>query len=275
MEISLRDLQLLELEIAKEIKKICDKNNIPYFLVGGTLLGAVRHEGFIPWDDDMDIGMLRENYNKFLECASTELQGGRFYLQTWDNDEQYGYPFAKVRLKNSEAREEINFNLDINSGIWVDVFPYDDILKQNASKKTRLLVMRLLGKGYQIKCGYQLNRITKNWLSKLANILVGILVKVISKEKLKSMLLNMISINKESCQDEYIIECDGMFRGNFVFPKQSCAALTTLKFETENFTAPRDYSDYLTKAYGDYMILPPVEDQQKGHSLITAEVFEE
>ncbi|MDE5990369.1 MAG: LicD family protein, partial [Clostridia bacterium] len=87
----LRKVQLLQLKIAKEIKRICDKNNIDYILDSGTLLGAVRHKGFIPWDDDMDIAMTREEYNRFIDVAKIEL-GEEYFFQTWDTDNNYPMP---------------------------------------------------------------------------------------------------------------------------------------------------------------------------------------
>ena len=115
-QISSVELKKLELEIAKEVKKICDENNIDYFIIGGTLLGAVRHKGFIPWDDDMDIGMTWNNYQRFLKLAPEKMDD-RFFIQTCQTDLNYHNIFAKVRLRNTHMIEKVTENIEICDGI--------------------------------------------------------------------------------------------------------------------------------------------------------------
>ena len=121
---TLSRLKDVELEIALEIRRICEQNEIKYFLDSGTLLGAVRHKGFIPWDDDVDIGMLREEYEKFIEIAPTQLNE-KYYLQTWKTDKTYPWAFAKVRKKGTLYIETAAPNATFSNEIFVDIFPYD------------------------------------------------------------------------------------------------------------------------------------------------------
>lgn len=109
-DITLRKLQLLELKVLLEFKRICEKHQIQYFLMWGTLLGAVRHQGFIPWDDDIDVGMLRSEYVKFLAICNEELSQD-FFLQTFESDKTYVNSFAKLRLNGTEYPEPTNKDL--------------------------------------------------------------------------------------------------------------------------------------------------------------------
>ena len=104
---TLRKLQLTELDILIEIDKICKENNIQYFLIGGTLLGAVRHKGFIPWDDDIDVGMIRSDYEKFIDlCLNKNVLGEKYFLHCNESDENYFIPFVKVKKNNTTFAEE-------------------------------------------------------------------------------------------------------------------------------------------------------------------------
>ena len=122
MEASLKEAQELMTTILKDIDSIWRKNNINYWIESGTLLGAVRHKGFIPWDDDIDIGMLREDYNKFLEIANKELKDD-VILCNFKNEKNVQYQWSKVKHKYSEIIED--GNTSEKSGLFVDIFPYD------------------------------------------------------------------------------------------------------------------------------------------------------
>ena len=118
--IALRTLQLLELKVLLELKRICDKHQIKYFLAWGTLLGAVRHRGFIPWDDDIDVGMLRSEYAKFLTVCNDELSQ-EYYLQTFESDSGYANSHAKIRLNGTEYLEPANKDILEHKGIFIEV----------------------------------------------------------------------------------------------------------------------------------------------------------
>ena len=139
----LERLQKEEIDILNEIVRICDKNNIPYFLAAGTLLGAVRHSGFIPWDDDIDLFMLRDDYNKFIKCAINEINDN-YFLQCHDTDKYYYSSFIKVRKNNTLMIEEENENRKIHRGIWVDIFPLDYVKDDSKILKFKVFLSKLL-----------------------------------------------------------------------------------------------------------------------------------
>lgn len=263
-QITSKELKLLELEIAKAVKKVCDENNIDYFIIGGTLLGAVRHKGFIPWDDDMDIGMTTNNYEKFIEVAKSKLDE-RFFIQTSQTDPNYYNVFAKVRLRHTHMFEKVTEDLGIEDGIFVDIFPYDSIAENLLQKKGYMLKIRVLGKISLLKHGYNLNGITDNKAGKIINLFAKYLPISVKRvdEKLQSILPSNLCGNS----GEYYIERDGMFRGNFVFPKEYFDELIELPFENTRFKAPKYFKEYLSKAYGNYMEYPPEAEREKGHSV--------
>ena len=125
----MNDLQKRLLVILKEFARVCGKHNLRYFLNGGTCLGAIRHKGFIPWDDDVDVMMPREDYEKFL-TLQYEYEGTPYFIQSWKSDPRYTYGFAKLRDSSTTFIEDFYRNHRINHGVWIDIFPLDGMAKK-------------------------------------------------------------------------------------------------------------------------------------------------
>ena len=162
------------LDVLCEVDRICCKYNIKYYAEWGTLLGAVRHAGFIPWDDDMDIGMTWNNYQRFLKLAPEKMDD-RFFIQTCQTDLNYHNIFAKVRLRNTHMIEKVTENIEICDGIFVDIFPYISIKESLLKSKCYMFRLRILGKMSLLKHNYDLNGITESSLSRFLNDIMKIL----------------------------------------------------------------------------------------------------
>lgn len=267
---TLRRVQLAQLSIAKEIKRICNDNGIEYFLDSGTLLGAVRHKGFIPWDDDMDIGMTRENYDKFIEAAKSGLKE-EYFLQTWETDKNYPMPFAKIRLNGTKYVENVFEKAQMHQGIYVDVFPYD-IWPDKKGRQKKLWRKRLyLQSMIMMKCHYLKFKSDKAWKYFLKAVMFTFirflslfhskrsLIKRYEKEARKFSALGGESVYEQTVNFKF---------GYWVVPSECIENSIELLFEDETFKCPQEYDKYLTEVYGDYMTLPPEEKRAVGHNII-------
>lgn len=265
MFLELRKLQLCQLDLALEVKRICEKHKINYFLIGGTLLGAVRHGGFIPWDDDLDIGMLRKDYNYFVNICGNELDS-RYFLQVSQTDRDYGFAFAKIKINNTEFIEEVAKDNQSHKGIFIDIFPFDnmpnDVKDQRLqSKKVRLFRNLLIS-----KCGY--NHWNKN--DKLMNVLkrfIFYITKPISKKFLFNQVIRAeTKYNELDCENVINLEGSYQYRE---FLSIACVQQTKLyNFEGYQFSIPSYPEIYLKNLYGDYMKLPPEEKRTNRHGVL-------
>ena len=260
----LKKLHELELKIALELKRICDKHQIKYFLIAGTMLGAVRHGGFIPWDDDMDIGMLREDYEKFIRVCKAELPE-EYFLQTWDTDLEYPFSYAKIRINYTEIIEKFSQYSNAHTGIFIDIFPFDNVPEKMIDKKIQGKKVYFLRRLLWIKKGYGKEYFTST-SDKLMYGILRFISKLVSFKYLKDKLQKTLTKYNKGISE--FVFTDGAYGYEKEAIKRKWVTnLSTIKFENEEFLAIKEYEDYLSYFYGDYMILPP-ENKRGGHQII-------
>lgn len=257
-DLSLRDAQMLMVEILEDVHNLCEKHGLKYFLDGGTLIGAVRHKGFIPWDDDIDIGMPREDYEKFIEIAKKELPDNLF-LQTFETDKYYDvYPVpCKIRYNGTLFFEEgTKENLRMHNGVYIDIFPYDNLPKFKVIYK----IQRTLS--YNILKSFKRMRDipdTLNLKNKITFSFYKIITKMFPSERRRKFFDYLIKWNDPD--SEYMGYGVDTFWSEYVYKKSDYFDLVKLNFEGREFYAPKNYDSILTQLYGDYMIMPKEEDR--------------
>lgn len=254
----------IQFEILKYTFEICEKNNLTCFLGGGTLLGAVRHRGYIPWDDDVDIMMPRNDYDTLLSIFNLQ-EENNFKLLSFYNTKDYYYPFSKIVDKRTKL-EELEFKEIKDMGIYIDVFPID-FLPDNYKKVKRIFseykILHKLMLLYQTK---DVKMVTKNKIKlRFKQILLPLLEKSVIR---KSILKKMDNIGKKYDKTKQVACISGRYLEKEIMPSEYISNFVLLEFEGENFKAPIGYDAYLKKHYGDYMELPPKEKQVLGHNNI-------
>lgn len=258
-DLDLRQAQLMMTGILKDIAKICDKHNIRYFLDAGTLIGAVRHKGFIPWDDDIDIGMLREDYVKFLKVAKSELPDYLF-LQTHDNEPAYNiYQVpCKIRLNDTLFIESaIAENDKMHNGLFVDVLPYDSLPKKKWVYKIQRKISNFILRSF-IRLREIPDKLT--FKNKITHCIYKIVTKIFPTKRREKLFNFLISLNDPD--SEYMGYGVDTVWDQYIYKKEDFFDLIKVEFEGEHFYAPKNYDSVLTQLYGDYMTLPKEEDRE-------------
>lgn len=264
-ETELEQIKKTELNILLAIRKICQEENIEYFLAGGTLLGAVRHKGFIPWDDDIDIAMKRDDYDRFCECCKKYLPEYMKLVNT-DTDPYFGLGFSKLMDMRSEFGEIFTDGIPVSKGIFVDIFPLDNAPDSKIKKQLHKMQRYYWKKMLMLKSHYNFQKHgIKNLAYKLLKIYAGFFTKKYICRKLKKISLKY---NKNSTRElvsvfsTYDYEKESMKQEWFL-------DTTELEFEGHLFTVPGEYEMVLKQLYGDYMKLPPKEARVNRHELAT------
>ena len=258
----LRNLQLTELEILRVIDDFCDKYKINYSLYAGTALGAVRHKGFIPWDDDIDIIMTRNEYEKFYNAwGKKKIEG--YYLQSPDyiNCKSFNINHCKIKKDNTILLSE-GEELEEHNGVWVDIFILDKIKNQFYSKFYIYVwgILRIIFSRNRI--GIQTNNLIKS-IFKTCN-------RIPRKIKQKILMKSNKKITKyRNIKEDYIwVDLSTVSTFNIHFPKTLTEEFEEIQFENYKFKIFKDYNTLLELEYGDYMKLPPIEDRVCKHNPI-------
>lgn len=244
-----------ELDLLKAFITVCQQLDLTYFVVGGTLLGAVRHKGFIPWDDDIDIGMLRADYEVFVAKAQQMLPE-HIFLQTVDTDPEYLANYAKLRHSDTTFIETTVKNRKINHGIFIDIFPLD--YYPDASTARNFFQFR--NKMYSHRISAEYEAIAFSRLHKAVHfVLKGIFPNV------NKVLHKRNNLLKAYSSGSHIASHCGAWGKKEIVPAQWYQETTVLEFEGLQVTAPKNYHAWLTHYYNDYMQLPPVEKRKSHH----------
>lgn len=253
-----------ELKILIKFNEICKKNNIKYSLSGGTLLGAVRHKGFIPWDDDVDVMMTRDNYNKFCSIFNNS-DYKNLFLQNYKTDSMYLNNFAKLVNTAIPAYILETEQLDIKRGICIDIFPIDKVSNNILLQKKYIIIMSVLS-FIKYSC---LVKSSNKLIFKIIHFFVAKIAKHIGLSKLNDIENNIrIKGNTSGSHITY---------GDYIKPPYKLTkkdllsynlfeSYTTISFESYDFMVIENYMSYLETIYGDYMKLPPEDKRKPDHN---------
>ncbi len=255
------EVQKVILSIYNEVARICDRNNISYYAIGGTCIGAIRHKGFIPWDDDLDIAIPIEHWDKFLSLMQTELPK-QYYLYTSDTIKKYHYTFAKICDRNTTFIERSQYNIPKSyKGIYIDVMPLSGFPDNEIERNKFIHKLSLLDR-------YNKRRRFPETFGTLKGFIFSALFMTIGKlfpfnffsreyfKVLKSQTFSESQYTGYSWYPEWL--------PRLVFSKDVFSDGIFVPFEDTQIRVPSDYHSYLSQQFGDYMTIPP-EDKRETH----------
>lgn len=259
-ELSLEEIKQIELDILKVFHSLCVENNIRYYISHGTLLGAIRYKGFIPWDDDLDVLVPREDYNRLITIfKDTE----RYQLVAFEKNKNYAFPYAKL-CDMSTYKVEGGYRNGTELGLDIDVFPLDywddDLEKAKHESKCQQRNMFCLG----------LSKLRKPDSHHPVKRFVKGIVMIPCKLRGSAHYVEKIiqgAYKPEQTRSRYMgCKAWNVYKERDILPTEVFAKAIELEFEGEKFFAPVGYDTFLTSLYGDYLPEPPVEKRKTHHS---------
>lgn len=256
----LRQVQETSLGLAKYFSDFCDKNGLLCYLCGGGAIGSIRHKGFVPWDDDLDFFMPRNDYEKLMVLWKTQEDEGKYILLRANKEYNDRNSFTTLRDKNTTFIKTYQKDLDISHGIQIDIFPLDVAPTKNYQRK----IQKFWALVYAIYCSQQIPQNHGRFFAELGKALLNLAPTKRNKYHVwKFAEKHMMKYNSQNTG--FVTElCVGpRYMGN-VYPQEDFLAAEKVPFEDTMLPIPIGYDDYLSNVFGDYMQLPP-KDQQVAH----------
>jgi len=242
-----------QIKILDDIKRICDKNNIQYFLMYGTLLGAIRHKDFIPWDDDIDIAMPREDYEKFIKIANNELNKP-YILDNITTNKKYYLPFIKIRNSKTIFNEKNLKNYNGNKGIYVDIFPLDYVNDVETTKFK--IIFKLISTLSKILSYKNIKLYKKNVIFNTLIFMTKIIPNKLIFQTI-NYLVKLVSIPRKA---KYMVSLCGLTEiDNSNFKTVDILPTKKIKFHNKYYMGVNNSDNILTKLYGNYLEMPPID----------------
>lgn len=266
----IRKIHAIELGILIEFDRICRKHDIKYQLYSGSLIGAIRHKGFIPWDDDIDVAMLREEYDKLLEVMEEELED-LYFFQSFETDPNYMNKYPKIRKNGTVFLERVVEGLDIHHGVYMDVFIFDSIELDTFRGKYQLWLLRSMDSLFRF-------RLKKRYLdmepgfARIMGMIKYYFIKILPISKLRLDCFASKWMKKlNHINTEYVADLGNPSKeiiNEFKMKREHMVDSILWEFEGRQFSVPRAFDEVLTQAYGDYFRIPEKSERLMHEDII-------